>query len=855
MKRIIIAFTIVLGTLTSCSMKEQTEIATNTNEVRFYACNADWNSTKTALQAQGAIYWLPKDEISVFYGENLSARFISNNNDPSAQAVFQGELEGFTYHEGSTTFSAVYPYREDNLFDGELFTLSIPREQSAVPGSFADDLFVSIAQTSDFTLQFFNVCGGIKFCITEPGVKRVTFSGNGGEAVAGTFRAGLNEAGLPSIHDIVVPETSISLTSPDGSAFQTGTWYYLAALPTVLEKGYKITLEKEDGTSTVKRSSRPVTIKRSIWGVLENLDKGLTYEIRVPDNEIWYTTIDGEIIEPDYIYEDYTNVYDNGMGRLIFEKELTEISGMAFQDQDRLETISIPESVTIIQGYAFNQDENLKAIDMPGVEVISTRAFCGSGLSGILDLPETLREIKEGAFESCSNLTEIIIPKNVTTIGENAFLNGSFTKLVLMPVIPPTITGTHYAPFTLEGRDDLWERKCLICVPEESLDAYQTDSRWRDLNAYLTVEGKMPQECYYTSTDYSRDGEVIVLEKATVGKGVDLVFLGDGYVDRDLEPGGKFEQRVRTEVEHLFGYEPYKSFRNRFNIVLVNVVSKNEVFFSPFGAERTFSYDLPNNPLYSPIFEKCEEYANKVSTTAICAAILLNKFPDRDGGVCYYTSYHPRRSFAFCPNVHDYEEDRLNDHRLFTHEFGGHGFGLLADEYGGVGLTFVEDSRESLDQAWTLNSFGANIDWRNDPQTVRWNRFLADSRYSKEALGVYEGAYAFDFGIYRCSEESVMNGTGGHEIAPKHPMWFNAPSREQIYKQIMLYSEGEEWVYDYETFAELDAPGREQAATLYQEYLRIYDEWLKEFGPSEAPHKERNRVTCQSPQFILSARP
>ena len=42
----------------------------------------------------------------------------------------------------------------------------------------------------------------------------------------------------------------------------------------------------------------------------------------------------------------------------------------------------------------------------------------------------------------------------------------------------------------------------------------------------------------YTSTDYSKDGEVMTLQKATFGKGINLVFMGDAYVDKDMGKGG-----------------------------------------------------------------------------------------------------------------------------------------------------------------------------------------------------------------------------------------------------------------------------------------------------------------------------
>lgn len=66
-------------------------------------------------------------------------------------------------------------------------------------------------------------------------------------------------------------------------------------------------------------------------------------------------------------------------------------------------------------------------------------------------------------------------------------------------------------------------------------------------------------ENYYTSSDYSKDGEVFTLQKATKGKGIDLVFMGDAFVDKDMEPNGLYEQMMEAGMEKLFSIEPYKS--------------------------------------------------------------------------------------------------------------------------------------------------------------------------------------------------------------------------------------------------------------------------------------------------------
>ena len=110
----------------------------------------------------------------------------------------------------------------------------------------------------------------------------------------------------------------------------------------------------------------------------------------------------------------------------------------------------------------------------------------------------------------------------------------------------------------------------------------------------------------------------------------------------------------------------------------------------------------------------------------------------------------------------------------------------------------------SYDSGRSYTNWGANVDWRNDPTTVRWSRFLQDDRYGNEGLGLYEGANLYGFGAYRPTENSMMR---------YNDSLFNAPSREQIYKTVMQMSEGSSWTYDYEDFVEFDAVSLNAATT------------------------------------------
>ena len=86
-----------------------------------------------------------------------------------------------------------------------------------------------------------------------------------------------------------------------------------------------------------------------------------------------------------------------------------------------------------------------------------------------------------------------------------------------------------------------------------------------------------------------------------------------------------------------------------------------------------------------------------------------------------------------------------------------------------------------------------NVDSENDSTKVLWTRFIYDSEFENERIGIYEGGYTFYKGVYRPSEESMMRSNN----AP-----FNAPSRQAIYNKVMKMGLGK--TATYEEFVEFD---------------------------------------------------
>ena len=212
-------------------------------------------------------------------------------------------------------------------------------------------------------------------------------------------------------------------------------------------------------------------------------------DVDIPNNQIWYTSIDGEIVEPySGVLNDYadaitifganivSNTYKNGQGVITFDRDVTTIGSYAFSGLDydsvnttvvetsciKLESIIIPDSVTTIGVQAFYECSSLTSVTIgDGVLEIYTAAFhiCENLqefkgkfasedsrcliVDGILNsfapaglteytIPDSVTEIGNYAFFGCSSLTSVTIPDGVTTIGYAAFAYcGSLTSVTM----------------------------------------------------------------------------------------------------------------------------------------------------------------------------------------------------------------------------------------------------------------------------------------------------------------------------------------------------------------------------------------------------------------------------------------
>lgn len=279
----------VLVVLNACSQLHDSQELIDSTVDRIRTSNrlvftakqeGDEHATRTVLDSDGAhVLWMPGDEISIFHEGNDPALFRCIDKQNVAIATFEGEITTRVItggNEGSDInakyYWGLYPYDANASYVDGLITTSLPSEQTAVAGSFDDDLFITIGRSETTEMPFFNVCSGIKFTLDRDDIRSVTLTADGGQALAGTFSVGFDEeTGKPVVKEIMDGVSAITLT-PTGEreCFQKETWYYFITLPQTLENEggvtFTFTLQDINGGAPVRmRSTAPLILNRSAF--------------------------------------------------------------------------------------------------------------------------------------------------------------------------------------------------------------------------------------------------------------------------------------------------------------------------------------------------------------------------------------------------------------------------------------------------------------------------------------------------------------------------------------------------------------------------------------------------------------
>ena len=307
----------------------------------------------------------------------------------------------------------------------------------------------------------------------------------------------------------------------------------------------------------------------------------------------------------------------------------------------------------------------------------------------------------------------------------------------------------------------------------------------------------------YESTDYSRDKIPIFLQQATVGNGIDIVIMGDGYSDRLMTT---YDADALNVVEQLFSIEPFKSFREYFNVYRLDLVSANEVLSditsTALGTKVYGEYVSYDNSLVldlgRALFSTAGADESRMDNALFI--VLLNY----DGHASEARAYYPEAENDYGEGtgiVYVTRSDGSYQSKLNLLSSASFGFAKISSE--NVGSQPASEATISNLQYRMSFGWDKNLDITSDPEQIKWAHFLKDDRYADENLGVFVGGWSCSSGVWRSSQTSILNG----DLAAG----FNAPSREAIYYRIHKLAYGADWEYDFEEFVTYDEINRTAA--------------------------------------------
>ena len=149
--------------------------------------------------------------------------------------------------------------------------------------------------------------------------------------------------------------------------------------------------------------------------------------------------------------------YCTNLSRAEIGNRVTSIGNYAFESCESLSSITLPDSVTSIGYYAFAWCESISSITIPeGVTDIGNFAFAGCSISSIT-IPDSVNNISHSAFEYCDNLTGIWVDdqnQNYSSDDRGVLFDKNKRELIQAPggisgaySVPQGVTSIGYGAF------------------------------------------------------------------------------------------------------------------------------------------------------------------------------------------------------------------------------------------------------------------------------------------------------------------------------------------------------------------------------------------------------------------------
>ncbi len=480
----------------------------------------DDEDTRTYIDEKVRLLWTADDRVSIFTTTyNQQYAFDGETGDNSGSFV---KIADGSFATGSDTERnyAVYPYAKSNKISYDnILTVTLPAVQTYAANSFGPGANTMVAVTEnsdDYFLKFRNVGGFIKLKLygDDITVASVSVMGNKSEPVAGKASVSVAYGYYPTVTMSDTATGTVTLDCGEGVGIGTtaeeSTEFWLVVPPTLFPEGFTITVTDTAGKIFAKSTSKSIEIVRN--GVLSM--SAIEVVPKIPTNQIWYTSNDGNIVEPHaadvFGANIVSNTYENGKGVITFDGEVTSIGKCAFWVCSSLTSVTIPDSVTSIGDCAFYDCSSLTGVYITdivkwcaiefngqpanplryahnlylngelvtdlvipdGVTSIVEYAFYDCHCLTSVNIPDGVTSIENYAFDGCSSLSSVNIPDSVTSIGGFAFYCcNRLTNIYCKPTTPPSLKSNIFENISFTA---------MIYVPMASVDAYKTATNWSE---------------------------------------------------------------------------------------------------------------------------------------------------------------------------------------------------------------------------------------------------------------------------------------------------------------------------------------------------------------------------------------
>lgn len=516
-------------------------------------------------------------------------------------------------------------------------------------------------------------------------------------------------------------------------------------------------------------------------------------------------------------------------------------------------TLEIPENITTITEQAFGSCYGIQKLVLHSkIDVINSGAFefC-YGLGSIVCNAVNPPYVERTAFDGVSKSNVVVeVPEASLAAYRTASGWSDFKKivahheLICSPDSVVALNASLQKKLVINAESDWEVEKCPSwCHLDKTSGSKKTEVT---LTIDALAKGQEPREDdivfvlkdkgYTTSCgvsqcsyDYDED-EVITLQKATRGNGVNLVFLGDGYNNKDIA-NGTYLKDMKQQMEYFFGVEPYTTYRDYFNVYTAIALSQesgvgtvNTLCDNKFETTFTGGVSLQCNT--NDVFKYALRMPTVNSGNLNQTLIVLTPNTTDYGGVT--SMWADGSAIAITPKSSDYYP--YDSRGIVQHEAGGHGFGKLGDECVYLNSFIQNSASEAEFNAAKANGWYENLSLTNKMHEVPWAHLIFNNKYN-EVVDIYEGGFMYARGVFRSELNSCMNN---------NIPYFSTISREAIVKRIKQYA-GE--TYSFDEFVKNDNPNPGSRSTRYD-----VAPWNK-LSDKPAPNHSQPIIHKGSPKF------